>query len=112
MSRGLGDVYKRQFVTISQVSRTLVVSDADETKSNIPFIAGGGLIVLAMIILTALISKRRRATFEDELIKSWDSLRDPSNKSSDNQLEGGVIDNSTEVVNDVWSKLEQEEGLD
>ena len=101
-----------EFVTISQVSRTLVVSDADETKSNIPFIAGGGLIVLAMIILTALISKRRRATFEDELIKSWDSLRDPSNKSSDNQLEGGVIDNSTEVVNDVWSKLEQEEGLD
>ena len=67
---------------------------------------------MAMIILTALISKRRRATFEDELIKSWDSLRDPSNKSSDDQLEGGVIDNSTEVVNDVWSKLEQEEGLD
>ncbi|GIQ96565.1 MAG: hypothetical protein CM15mP2_0520 [Methanobacteriota archaeon] len=32
-------------------------------------------------------------------------------KDSDAKLEGGAIDGSREVVNDTWSKLEQEEGL-
>ena len=57
-----------------------------------------------------MIARRRRIRLEDELIESWDAFREPK-RASEAELEGGAVDASREVENDVWSKLEQEEGL-
>ena len=96
--------------TISQVSRTIVVNDAEEVRTNISFIVGSGAFIVFILLISMMIARRRRIQLEDELIESWDALRDPE-RESEAQLEGGAIDASREVQNDVWSKLEQEEGL-
>ncbi len=97
--------------TVSQVSRTIVVTDAEPDRANVSFIVGGGSILVAILVVSILIARRRRIRLEDELIESWDSLSRPS-ETGTSQVEGGAVDASEEVVNDVWSQLEQQEGLD
>ena len=97
--------------TVSQVSRTIVVTDAEPDRANVSFIVGGGSILVAILVVSIVIARRRRIRLEDELIESWDSLSRPS-ETGTSQVEGGAVDASEEVVNDVWSQLEQQEGLD
>ena len=96
--------------TVSQISRTIVVSDTEQVSTNVSFLVGSGAVIVAIIFISLLINRRRKIRLEDELIESWDAFRTPA-KDSDAKLEGGAIDGSREVVNDTWSKLEQEEGL-
>ncbi|MEC8312526.1 MAG: right-handed parallel beta-helix repeat-containing protein [Candidatus Thermoplasmatota archaeon] len=96
--------------TISQVSRTIVVNNAEEAKTNVAFVAGSGAFIILILLTSIMIARRRRIRLEDELIESWDAFREPK-RASEAELEGGAVDASREVENDVWSKLEQEEGL-
>ncbi len=96
--------------TISQVSRTIVVNNAEEAKTNVAFVAGSGAFIILILLTSIMIARRRRIRLDDELIESWDAFREPK-RASEAELEGGAVDASREVENDVWSKLEQEEGL-
>ena len=81
---------------------------------NVSFFVGGGAIIVAIIVVSLLLSKRRKTRLEDELIEeSWEAFRSPIKGEGVKgaELEGGAVDGAQEVVNDIWSKLEQEEGL-
>ena len=100
---GVGDS-----ATISQVSKTIVVKDADSTSSNTPLIIAG-LGIISLILITLVIARVRNNKLEDDLIESWETFKQPSKQYPDEQQ--GDVEQITEVVNDLWSQLEQEEGL-
>ena len=64
-----------------------------------------------MILSSLIMARMRRNRFEDELIESWDTLRKPNIAKDYSELEVDSFDDTKTVVNDIWSKLEQEEGL-
>ena len=97
--------------TISQISRTIIVSDAEQASTNLPFIVGGGAIIVVLTLVSLVVARIRKAKFEDELIESWNVFSKPSADEKPIELEGGAVESSNEVVNEVWSQLEQEEGL-
>ena len=97
--------------TIDQISRTIVVIEADESNSNLPLIIGGGVIILLLIISSLFTVKIRRSRIEDELIQSWDVLSKPNISRDYPDLGAESLEETEEVVNDLWSQLEQEEGL-
>jgi len=100
--------------TVSQISRSIVVTDREPASTNVSLFVGGGAIIVAIIVVSLLLSKRRKTRLEDELIEeSWEAFRSPIKGEGVKgaELEGGAVDGAQEVVNDIWSKLEQEEGL-
>ena len=100
--------------TVSQISRSIVVTDREPASTNVSLFVGGGAIIVAIIVVSLLLSKRRKTRLEDELIEeSWEAFRSPIKDEGVKgaELEGGAVDGAQEVVNDIWSKLEQEEGL-
>ncbi|MEC8789228.1 MAG: hypothetical protein VXX17_04115, partial [Candidatus Thermoplasmatota archaeon] len=103
---GVGDS-----ATISQVSRTIVVNEAEQSSTNLSLIIGGTSVALLMIISGLILAKVRRSRFEDELIESWDTLKQPRTTKEHPELGAESVDGTQEVVNDLWSQLEQEEGL-
>ncbi|GIR33941.1 MAG: hypothetical protein CM15mP47_1670 [Methanobacteriota archaeon] len=103
---GVGDS-----ATISQVSRTIVVNEAEQSSTNLSLIIGGTSVALLMIISGVILAKVRRSRFEDELIESWDTLKQPRTTKEHPELGAESVDGTQEVVNDLWSQLEQEEGL-
>ena len=102
---GLGDS-----ATISQVSKTIVVNDADSTSSNTPLIVGG-VGMLSLILITLIIARVRKNRLEGDLIESWDTFKQPSAAKEHPDVEQGDVEQTTDIVNDLWSQLEQEEGL-
>ena len=92
--------------TISQISRTIIVNDAEQASTNLPFIVGGGAIIVVLMLVSLVVAK-----FEDELIESWNVFSKPSSNEKPIELEGGALDGASEVANEVWAQLEQEEGL-
>jgi hypothetical protein len=102
---GVGDS-----ATISQVSKTIVVSDPDSTSSNTPLIIGG-IGIISLILITLVIARVRKNKLEDDLIASWDTFRQPSAAQQHPNVDESDIEQITEVVNDLWSQLEQEEDL-
>ena len=56
-------------------------------------------------------AKIRRNRFEDDLIQSWDVLSKPNMGKDYAELDRESSDETKETVNDLWSQLEQEEGL-
>ena len=103
---GVGDS-----ATISQVSRTIVVNEAEQSSTNLSLIIGGASVVLLLILSSVIMAKVRRRRFEDELIESWDTLSEPEPSKQYPELGVESVDGTKEVVNDLWSQLEQEEGL-
>ena len=103
---GVGDS-----ATISQVSRTIVVNEAEQSSTNLSLIIGGTSVALLLIISGVILAKVRRSRFEDELIESWDTLKQPRTTEEYPELGAESVDGTQEVVNDLWSQLEQEEGL-
>ena len=103
---GVGDS-----ATISQVSRTIVVNEAEQSSTNLSLIIGGASVVLLLILSSVIMAKVRRRRFEDELIESWDTLSEPKPSKQYPELGVESVDGTKEVVNDLWSQLEQEEGL-
>ena len=97
--------------TISQISRTIIVNDADQASTNLPLIIGGGAIIVVLMLVSLVMARMRKSKFEDELIESWDVFSKPSSDEKPIELEGGALDGASEVANEVWSQLEQEEGL-
>ncbi len=97
--------------TISQISRTIVVNEAEQSSSNQSLIAAGGGLMLLLILSSLIMARMRKNRFEDELIESWDTLRKPNIAKDYSELEVDSLDDTKAVVNDMWSKLEQEEGL-
>ena len=98
--------------TISQISRTIVVNEVEQSSTNLSLIAGGGAVIILLIISSLIMAKIRRNRFEDELIESWDTLSKPNASKDYPELEvASSTDATKEVVNDLWSQLEQEEGL-
>ena len=98
--------------TISQISRTIVVNEVEQSSTNLSLIAGGGAVILLLILSSLIMAKIRRNKFEDELIESWDTLSKPNSSKDYPELEvTSSVDGTKEVVNDLWSQLEQEEGL-
>ena len=102
---GVGDS-----ATISQVSKTIVVNDADDTSNNTPLIIAG-VAIMSLILIPLIIALVRNNKLEDELIESWDTLKQPSEIKQYPDVEQGDVEHTAEVVNDLWSQLEQEEGL-
>jgi hypothetical protein len=102
---GVGDS-----ATISQVSKTIVVNDADSTSSNTPLIAAG-VGMLSLILITLIIARVRKNRLEGDLIESWDTFKQPSVAKQHPDIEQGDVEQTTGIVNDLWSQLEQEEGL-
>ena len=88
-----------------------VVIEADESSSNFPLIIGGGVVILLLIISSLFTVKIRRSRLEDELIQSWDVLSKPNISRDYPDLDAESSEETKEVVNDLWSQLEQEEGL-
>ena len=76
--------------TVSQISRTIVVSDTEQVSTNVSFLVGSGAVIVAIIFISLLINKRRKIRLEDELIESWDAFRTPA-KDSDAKLEGCLL---------------------
>ena len=97
--------------TISQISRTIIVNDAEQASTNLPLIIGGGAIIVVLTLVSLVLARIRKAKFEDELIESWNVFSKPSSNEKSIELEGGALDGASEVANEVWSQLEQEEGL-
>jgi hypothetical protein len=56
-------------------------------------------------------AKIRRNRLEDDLIQSWDVLSKPNMGKDYPELEAESSVENKETVNDLWSQLEQEEGL-
>ena len=97
--------------TIDQISRTIVVIEADRTNSNLSLIFGGGAVILLLIISSIVVAKIRRNRLEDDLIQSWDVLSKPNIAKDYPELDNESSEETKETVNDLWSQLEQEEGL-
>ena len=97
--------------TIDQISRTIVVIEADETNSNLSLIFGGGAVILLLILSSIVVAKIRRNRLEDDLIQSWDVLSKPNIGKDYPELDRESSEETKEAVNDLWSQLEQEEGL-
>ena len=66
---------------------------------------------MLIIVSSLVLARLRKSKFEDELIESWNTFRKPQSETAATELEGGAVDGAREVVNDLWSKLEEEEGL-
>ena len=97
--------------TIDQISRTIVVVEADQSNSNLSLIFGGGAVILLLILSSLVMAKVRRNKLEDDLIQSWDVLSKPNMDKDYPELDAESSEESKEIVNDLWSQLEQEEGL-
>ena len=97
--------------TIDQISRTIVVIEADQTNSNLSLIFGGGAVILLLILSSIVVAKIRRNRLEDDLIQSWDVLSKPNIAKDYPDLDSESSEETKETVNDLWSQLEQEEGL-
>tara|TARA_Y100001958_G_scaffold159753_1_gene163021 strand:- start:4417 stop:9180 length:4764 start_codon:yes stop_codon:yes gene_type:complete len=97
--------------TVNQVSRTIVVADSEQASTNTGLIIGGGALIVLIIVSSLVLARLRKSKFEDELIESWNTFRKPQSETAATELEGGAVDGAREVVNDLWSKLEEEEGL-
>jgi hypothetical protein len=97
--------------TIDQISRTIVVIEADTSNSNLSLIFGGGAVILFLILSSFFMAKIRRNRLEDDLIQSWDVLSKPNMGKDYPELEAESSVENKETVNDLWSQLEQEEGL-
>ena len=89
-----------------------MVNEVEQSSTNLSLIAGGGAVILLLILSSLIMAKIRRNKFEDELIESWDTLSKPNSSKDYPELEvTSSVDGTKEVVNDLWSQLEQEEGL-
>ena len=97
--------------TIDQISRTIVVIEADTSNSNLSLIFGGGAVILFLILSSFVMARIRRNRLEDDLIQSWDVLSKPNMGKDYPELEAESSVENKETVNDLWSQLEQEEGL-
>ena len=98
--------------TVSQVSKTIVVNEVEQASTNVSLIIGGGAVILLLVLSSLILVKIRKNRFEDELIESWDALSNPNMTKNFSELEGESPSKTRGVVNDLWSQLEQEEGLD
>jgi len=98
--------------TVSQVSKTIVVNDVEQASTNVSLIIGSGAVILLLVLSSLILVKIRRNRFEDELIESWDALSNPNTTKNFSELEVESPNETKGVVNDLWSQLEQEEGLD
>ena len=98
--------------TVSQVSKTIVVNEVEQASTNVSLIIGGGAVILLLVLSSLILVKIRKNRFEDELIESWDALSNPNMTKNFSELEVESPSKTRGVVNDLWSQLEQEEGLD
>ena len=87
------------------------MNEAEQSSTNLSLIIGGASVVLLLILSSVIMAKVRRRRFEDELIESWDTLSEPKPSKQYPELGVESVDGTKEVVNDLWSQLEQEEGL-
>mgnify|MGYP003330592403 CR=1 FL=1 len=62
-------------------------------------------------MITLIIARFRNNKLEDDLIESWETFKQPSETKQYLDEQQGDVEQITEVVNDLWSQLEQEEGL-
>ena len=102
---GVGDS-----ATISQVSKTLVVTEQEETNSNVGLIAGGIGLVVLLIVSSLIVARIRSRRMDMELIESWDVFGGPKEAEKEylTEVEGGGLDGAGEV----WSELEQQSDED
>ena len=96
--------------TISQVSKTLVVIEQEETNSNVGLIAGGIGLVVLLIVSSLIVARIRSRRMDMELIESWDVFGGPKEAEKEylTEVEGGGLDGAGEV----WSELEQQSDED
>ena len=62
-------------------------------------------------MITLIIARFRNNKLEDDLIESWETFKQPSTAKEYPNVDQDDVEQITEVVNDLWSQLEQEEGL-
>jgi hypothetical protein len=67
--------------------------------------------MLSLILITLIIARVRKNRLEGDLIESWDTFKQPPADKQHPDIEQGDVEQTTEIVNDLWSQLEQEEGL-
>ena len=63
--------------TISQISRTIIVNDAEQASTNLPFIVGGGAIIVVLTLVSLVVARMRKAKLRMNLLNHGMFLANP-----------------------------------
>ena len=96
---------------IDFMSRNLVVEAPEDDMRGL-LLAGGALGLVSMAGLVAfMMSRRRRALADIDLLTSWDAFKAPAQEATDGQkpvpaLEGNAMDGTEEVQAELETELD------